>query len=105
MTPDALVLIVEDDEDIRTDLADLLALSGYRTATAANGQEALGYLTSFPLPHLIVLDLMMPAMNGWELRTEMRKIHGLPEIPIVVISGGAGIQAAAAAIGAVAYVT
>src|SRR5207244_2354453 len=64
-TPRA-VLIVEDHQDIRMTLAWLLRVEGFRVATAADGREALNVLREGPLPDLIVLDLRMPVMDGWE---------------------------------------
>jgi two-component system response regulator CpxR len=59
------VLIVEDDADLREMMAQLLTLEGFETATAANGQEALEYLHATATPEVILLDLMMPIMDGW----------------------------------------
>ena len=65
------VLVVEDDEDIRADLAAILRVKGFTVDEAANGKEALARLRDGARPCVIVLDLMMPVMNGWELRTAM----------------------------------
>jgi CheY-like chemotaxis protein len=99
------ILIVEDDDDIRVALAEMLALKGYQVRAAANGAEALEALHAEPPPSLIVLDLMMPVMDGWQLRIEMLKEQALTEIPIIVISGAAGAQTAARALGAVGCLT
>lgn len=81
------VLVVEDDEDIRADLAAILRVKGFAVDEAANGKEALAQLQGGARPCLIVLDLMMPVMNGWELRAAMLGEHTLSEIPVVVVSG------------------
>ena len=81
------VLVVEDDEDIRADLAAILRVKGFAVDEAANGKEALAQLHGGARPCVIVLDLMMPVMNGWELRTAMLGEPGLSAIPCVVVSG------------------
>lgn len=60
------VLVVEDDPGIREVLKDVLELDGYTVLTAENGLDALRVLESAVPPCLILLDLMMPVMNGWE---------------------------------------
>ncbi|HET8540974.1 MAG TPA: response regulator [Anaeromyxobacter sp.] len=79
------VLIVEDDLDIRETLAEVLASAGYETAQAANGLEGLVAARRAP-PDLIVLDLMMPVMDGWQFRSVQRRDPALAEIPLIVIS-------------------
>jgi CheY-like chemotaxis protein len=81
------VLVVEDDEDIRADLAAILRVKGFSVEEAANGREALARLRDGARPCVMVLDLMMPVMNGWELRTAMLGEQALAAIPVVVVSG------------------
>ena len=81
------VLVVEDDEDIRADLAAILRVKGFAVDEAANGREALARLRGGARPCVIVLDLMMPVMNGWELRSAMLGDGGFTDIPVVVVSG------------------
>ena len=81
------MLIVEDDEAIRETLADILQYEGYVVSTACDGREALLRLHSGAAPGLILLDLMMPRMNGWEFRTEQLSHQELAGIPLVVLSG------------------
>ena len=81
------VLVVEDDEDIRADLTAILSLKGFAVTEASNGKEALARLRVGERPCLVVLDLMMPVMNGWELRGVMRADPALAGIPVVVVSG------------------
>jgi two-component system, OmpR family, response regulator CpxR len=81
-----LVLIVDDDIDIREALAEVLADAGYRVATAANGAEAWRYLQSKPRPALILLDLLMPVMTGPELLTELRSSEQLGSIPTILMT-------------------
>lgn len=82
-----VVLIVDDDDDIREALAMVLARRGYGAEEAANGQLALERLAEGLQPNLILLDLMMPTMNGWEFIKAMRQDESLARIPIVVLTG------------------
>ncbi len=79
------VLLVEDDHNIREALLDALAAEGYRVHCAANGREALSALKSCT-PQLILLDLMMPVMDGWQFRSEQQRDPSLARIPVIVIS-------------------
>jgi CheY-like chemotaxis protein len=82
-----VVLVVEDDPDIRATLCEALEDNGYATAGASNGVEALAYLRSgVEKPCLILLDLMMPVMDGQTFRAEQRADPELADIPVVVIS-------------------
>jgi CheY-like chemotaxis protein len=81
-----LILIVEDDPDLRDTLADVLSYEGYPVVTAANGVEGLALLQSSPRPALILLDLMMPVMNGWQFRTAQLQDPVLASIPVAVVS-------------------
>src|ERR1051326_5429673 len=100
------ILIVEDDADIREDLADILRDEGYDVTTAANGRDARDRLkASEDRPDLILLDLMMPVMDGWQFRTEQLKDAALAEIPVVILSGAGDVRREAAALGASGYVT
>jgi CheY-like chemotaxis protein len=85
--PRSCILIVEDDADLRDSLADLLTEEGYQVAGASNGQEALDYLRHAAPPCLILLDLMMPVMNGWEFCEQQQKDPALSTIPVAVVSG------------------
>jgi CheY-like chemotaxis protein len=80
------VLIVDDDEDLRTTLAELLRDIGYRVAEAAHGREALEYLDRNPAPKLVLLDLMMPVMAGIEFLDERLGDPNLSSIPVFVIT-------------------
>jgi CheY-like chemotaxis protein len=81
------VLVVEDDELIRESLVDYLADQGYQAVGAENGQDALEKLeANDPPPCLIVLDLMMPVMDGPTFREEQLRNPRLSDIPVVVIS-------------------
>jgi CheY-like chemotaxis protein len=81
------VLLVEDDEGLREMMTQLLHLEGYDPLPAPNGAEALRMLrTSYPLPRVILLDLMMPVMDGWQFRRELRGDPYLTTIPVIVLS-------------------
>jgi CheY-like chemotaxis protein len=80
------VLIVEDDADLREMMAQLLTLEGYQIETVANGREALEYLSDAPRPDVILLDLMMPIMDGWEFRKRQQNDPALADVPVIVLT-------------------
>jgi len=96
----ATVLVVEDDFDLRDALVPILEYEGHRVVSAANGQEALDRLHAMPPPSLILLDLMMPVMNGEEFRAEQLRDPTLASIPVVVVSAHPGAEERARRIGA-----
>lgn len=81
------ILVVDDDEDVRTMLCLVLSAEGYRTVGAADGVEAMDRLRRDRPPLLVLVDLMMPRMNGEELIDEMAHDPALSRIPIAIISG------------------
>jgi CheY-like chemotaxis protein len=83
---DGVVLIVDDDESIRESLELALEMENRPTAQAANGRAALDWLRQHEAPCLILLDLMMPVMDGWQVIDHLRQDERLSEIPVVVIS-------------------
>jgi CheY-like chemotaxis protein len=89
------VLIVEDHEGTREALALLLQAAGYTTAEAEDGRSALAYLHGHAAPRLILLDLMMPGMDGWEFLRERRKEPDLARIPAVLFTAAGGLDASA----------
>lgn len=84
------ILVVEDDADIRSALCSLLASEGYDVAGARDGREALAALHEGPSPDVILLDLMMPIMNGAEFRAAQRQDPAIASIPIIVITASIG---------------
>ena len=80
------VLVVEDDVDIRDALVEILQLEGYAVSAAGHGEEALEQLRGGYRPCIIVLDMMMPVMDGWAFCEEKEKDPVLAPIPLVVLS-------------------
>jgi CheY-like chemotaxis protein len=80
------ILIVEDDIDTREMLGRFLELEGYRVETAENGKRALERLGSGVEACVILLDLMMPVMDGWQFRLEQARNAELAGIPVIVVS-------------------
>jgi len=101
----AQILIVDDDSDIRETLTELLEGEGYGCATAGNGREALQYLRSHPFPTLILLDLMMPVMDGFDFRAAQLQADELREVPVMVISAGGRAEQAAKSLAAADYLS
>ena len=81
------ILIVEDDPDFRDTLTDLLRLEGYGVEQVTNGREALEHLRHSAAPCIILLDLMMPVMSGWEFREQQRQDPALAQIPVAILTG------------------
>jgi DNA-binding response OmpR family regulator len=100
--PLGTVLVVEDDPELRDGLSVLLAQAGYAVATAGDGVEALACLRATSLLQLIVLDLMLPTMDGFEFRVHQLQDANLASIPVVVLSGGDDLERKAQGLGAIA---
>ena len=81
-------MVVDDEPDLRDSIAEILEMKGYAVATAANGREALDLAVSGP-PSIILLDLGMPVMSGWEVISAMRQDERLRSVPVIVISAEA----------------
>ena len=80
------LLIVDDDPELRQSAVDALSDAGYDTAVAGNGWEALAATQGPQVPQLILLDLMMPDMNGWQFREAQQRDARIKDIPLVVIT-------------------
>lgn len=80
------ILVVEDDDDIRSAIVDLLETEGYSTESAINGKDALEKLSIIPKPCLVLLDMMMPIMNGREFLDKVMKDSHLAPIPVLIVS-------------------
>lgn len=97
------VLIVEDEEATREMLAMLLESEGYAVAAAANGEEALSSLRQRERPDVILLDLMMPVMDGWQFRRIQRRDPALGDIPVIIVSAAGDIGQTAVALSAASF--
>jgi CheY-like chemotaxis protein len=96
MNRKAPILLVEDDADIAEAISTCLADHGFTVVVAANGREALDtLLQSAPLPSLILLDLMMPVMDGWQFRAAQSAEPLLSGIPVVLLSAHVNVREAA----------
>ncbi len=91
----ALIVVIEDDADIREVLGALLADEGYGVRTFADGVDALAAMEAGLHPDLIILDLMMPVMDGWQFRIEQRKRTALADVPLLVVSADESSRAVA----------
>ena len=78
------LLIVDDEADLRESLQEYLEDQGYRVLTATNGQEALEVMSGDALPCVVILDLIMPVMNGRELHDRMQQDARLAAVPVIV---------------------
>lgn len=104
--PVAPILVVEDEADLRALIVGLLRSDGYDVVGASDGEEALRLLRERHLrPCLILLDLLMPRMDGWEFCAVQRRDPRLAGIPVVVVTGYAQDLASRPALGAVATLT
>jgi CheY-like chemotaxis protein len=99
------VLVVDDEADARGVLAMLLEMEGYAVCTARDGVEALEVLSSEPKPCLVLLDLMMPRLDGWGVVRRMRDVPELAGVPVVLLSGVADLEGNAAGLGVAAAMT
>ncbi|MGK5086203.1 response regulator transcription factor [Bdellovibrionota bacterium FG-2] len=97
------ILIVEDDKNILFAASALLEGEGYTVVCAENGEMALDLLKEQGMPHLILLDMIMPVMNGWEFAKEFQVKYGT-QAPIVVMTAAADAQSRAKDIGAIGWI-
>jgi CheY-like chemotaxis protein len=86
----ACVLVVDDDDALRDVVAEAIADAGYTVAQAENGREALAKMREFT-PCIVLLDLMMPVMDGWEVVAEMDADPLLSSVPVCIVSAQSGI--------------
>jgi CheY-like chemotaxis protein len=83
---DNFVMIVDDDDEIRAALEDVLGGEGYQVLGARDGRQALDFLQAGRSPSAILLDLWMPVMDGWQLRKELLRDARLAKIPVIVLT-------------------
>lgn len=98
------VLVVEDDHDVREAVGDALRAEGYGVTCTTNGREALDYLHGAGPPRLILLDLRMPVMDGWEFMDAVGKDQSLAAIPVVLLSADRDLGRRARELHAAAYI-
>jgi CheY-like chemotaxis protein len=94
------LLVVEDDPDVREAISDVLRDAGYGITSAGDGDEALRALQAGLKPVAILLDLMMPGMNGYEFRAQQRADPAIADIPVIVLSAMRGAEADATSLSA-----
>lgn len=92
-------MIVDDDVDVREALRDALEDGGFTTVMAPNGPAGLAYLRSSPPPALILLDWMMPGMDGPEFFATLRKDSSLPQVPVILLTADPRTRAKARELG------
>ena len=97
------ILIVEDDENILFALSTFLDGEGCTVLTASNGLLALDLLSQHGMPDLILLDMLMPVMNGWQFAAAVREKYS-KIAPIIVISAAADVEQRAKEVGATAWI-
>jgi CheY-like chemotaxis protein len=90
--PGKTVLVVEDDVELRLSLCAALEEEGYCAAAAADGAEALAYLRTAPAPCIILLDLMMPNVNGWQFRAQQKGDPVLSTICTAIMTANANVK-------------
>ena len=101
-----VVLVVDDDPDAREAITAILGDAGYNALSAANGLEALGQLGDHAgRCDLILLDLLMPVMNGWDFRRKQRETPAFAHIPVLLMSAGAHMATVSGELNAAGYVT
>jgi CheY-like chemotaxis protein len=87
------ILVVEDDPDVRSTVLEVLAEESFGAVAVRNGVEAIRYLHYAPrLPDLILLDLMMPVMDGWELKKRLDREPKWKDIPVVIYSANTRVR-------------
>jgi CheY-like chemotaxis protein len=98
-----VVLIVDDDFEVRDSLGDVLGEAGYDVVGACHGGEALDILRGGLRPLAIVLDVMMPVVDGVQFRLQQRREPAIADIPVVVLSADRQVASKAADLQALAY--
>ncbi len=81
------ILVVDDDPDIREALSGVLELEGYEVSAFGDAREALAWLEAGHVPVVVLLDLMMPGMNGWQFLAALDERPALGRLPVIVLTG------------------
>jgi CheY-like chemotaxis protein len=97
------ILVIEDERDILFALREILQAQGYQVASACNGLEALEWLKRSAIPDLILLDMKMPVMNGWQFAEELRRRRST-NIPLIVMTAAADAERRAREVHAVGWI-
>lgn len=101
----AHILVVEDDPDIRESVVEILEDEGHRVTSAGDGREALDLLQgASPAPDLILLDLMMPVMSGYQFREEQLKLPAFAGIPVLIVTADVNARAKVESLQAAGFV-
>jgi len=99
MAGQGTVLVIDDAEDVCVALTELLEEEGFAVRTARDGREALDLLLGGLRPCAILLDLMMPGMNGWDFRAKQMRVPELAAIPVAVLSASYNAKSTLAQLG------
>ena len=97
------ILVVEDDKALRDSLREALELEGYAAVCVEHGEAALRHLATGARPCIIMLDLMMPVMDGWTFRQALLKDQSLASIPVIVMTAATPARVAAIAAQVILY--
>lgn len=97
------IMIIEDEKDLRLTIKEILESEGYHVLSAGNGSEAMEILKSSVIPDLILLDMNMPIMNGWDFAKAFMTKYG-PISPILVLTAAADARQRAEDIHAIDYI-
>ena len=97
------VLVVEDEGIVAMSIGEVLESEGYQVVLAGNGRKALDQLAAGLLPDLILLDMSMPVMNGFEFHDERLKLPAVAKVPIIIITADGDAEAKAARIDAIGF--
>lgn len=98
------ILVIEDDRDIRESIVELLEYEQFDVISAVNGQEGLALLRSGAKPNLILLDLMMPVMDGFQFRKEQSNSPEFSNIPVIIMTADGHVEAKKDLVGAVNFI-
>lgn len=101
----ARILLVDNDADFCEVIAEILRDDGHSVTCAENGSSAFERLRGDPTPDVILLNLVMPVMNGWAFLSELRQDARWSGIPVVLLSGVGNVGAEADALGVAGYIT